>query len=109
MHLSTNILPVDALALGACEVIPIELTSAYGIFDNHGVWVEPIAITRIEDRYGNIIAQYKPRQELVLSEETAYLTTSLLESAMEPGGNRLHRSQRLWISPARRRKNRNYQ
>lgn len=85
MHLTSNILPVDALALGACEVIPIELTSAYGIFDNHGVWVEPIAITRIEDRYGNTIAQYKPRQELVLSEETAYLTTSLLASAIDHG------------------------
>ncbi|HRU46206.1 MAG TPA: PBP1A family penicillin-binding protein [Candidatus Marinimicrobia bacterium] len=85
MHLTTNILPVDALALGACEVIPIELTSAFGIFENHGVWVEPIAITRIDDRYGNTIAQYKPRQELVLSEETAYLVTSLLESAINVG------------------------
>ncbi len=85
MHLTTNILPVDALALGACEVIPIELTSAYGIFDNHGIWVEPIAITSIKDRYGNTIAQYKPRQELVLSEETAYLTTSLLQTAINHG------------------------
>jgi penicillin-binding protein 1A len=85
MHLTTNILPVDALALGACEVIPIELTSAYGIFDNHGIWVEPIAITSIKDRYGNTIAQYKPRQELVLSEETAYLTTSLLQTAIDHG------------------------
>ncbi|MFH1214225.1 MAG: PBP1A family penicillin-binding protein [Candidatus Neomarinimicrobiota bacterium] len=85
MHLTTNILPVDALALGACEVIPIELNSAYGIFANHGIWVEPIAINRIEDRYGNTIAQYKPRQELVLSEETAYLVTNLLETAIDHG------------------------
>ncbi|MFA5729175.1 MAG: PBP1A family penicillin-binding protein [Candidatus Neomarinimicrobiota bacterium] len=85
MHMTTKILPVDALALGACEVIPIELASAFGIFENHGVWVEPIAIIRIEDRYGNTIAQYNPRQELVLSEETAYLTTSLLESAVNNG------------------------
>jgi len=85
MHLTTNILPVDALALGACEVIPLELTSAFGVFDNHGIWVEPIAITKIEDRYGNTIVRYKPRQELVLSEETAYLTTSLLESVVNHG------------------------
>lgn len=85
MHMTTKILPVDALALGACEVIPIELASAFGIFENHGVWVEPIAIIRIKDRYGNTIAQYNPRQELVLSEETAYLTTSLLESAVNNG------------------------
>ncbi|MCK9244280.1 MAG: PBP1A family penicillin-binding protein [Candidatus Marinimicrobia bacterium] len=85
MHMTTKILPVDALALGACEVIPIELASAFGIFENHGVWVEPIAIIRIKDRYGNTIAQYNPRQELVISEETAYLTTSLLESAVNNG------------------------
>ncbi len=85
LHLSTNILPVDALALGACEVIPIELVSAFGVFDNHGVWVEPIAITKIEDRWGHVITSYKPRQELVLSEETAYLTTSLMESVMNEG------------------------
>lgn len=85
LHLTTNIIPVDALALGACEVIPIELVSAYGVFDNHGVWVEPIAITEIRDRWGHVIASYKPRKELVISEETAYLTTSLMESVMNEG------------------------
>jgi len=100
MHLTTNILPVDALALGACEVIPIELTSAFGIFDNHGVWIEPIGITRIEDRYGNTIAQYKPRQDLVISEETAYLTTSLLESAINNGTGASARSAYGFRLPA---------
>lgn len=85
LHLTTNIIPVDALALGACEVIPIELVSAYGVFENRGIWVEPLAITEIRDRWGHVIASYKPRQELVLSEETAYLTTSLMESVMNEG------------------------
>jgi penicillin-binding protein 1A len=85
LHLTTNIIPVDALALGACEVIPIELTAAFGVFGNRGIWVEPIAITEIRDRWGHVIASYKPRQELVLSEETAYLTTNLMESVMNEG------------------------
>jgi len=85
MHLTTNIPAVDAIALGAGGVIPLEIVAAYGIFDNHGVWVEPIAVTRIEDKYGNKIAEYIPRQEMVFSEETAYMVTNLLETVINKG------------------------
>lgn len=84
-HISTKMPDVEAIALGAGEVIPLEITSAFGIFDNHGVWVEPYAISRIEDKYGNIVVEYTPRRELVLSEETAYLVTSMMESAINYG------------------------
>ena len=76
---------VDAIALGSSGVIPIEITSAYGILANHGVWVEPIPITHIDDRYGNIIAEYSPKQDLVFSEETAYIMTNLLETVINDG------------------------
>ncbi|MGC9363129.1 MAG: penicillin-binding protein 1A [Fidelibacterota bacterium] len=85
MHLTTYIPAVDAIALGTAVVIPQEITSAYGIFANHGVWVEPIAVTRIVDRYGNTIASYTPRQEYVFSEEVAYLVTDLLVTNIKSG------------------------
>ncbi len=85
MHITTPMPAVDAIALGSASVIPIEITSAYGIFANHGVWVKPIAVTRIEDRYGNTIASYSPQQEYVFSEETAYVVTSLLETNINEG------------------------
>jgi len=85
MHLSTHIPAVDAIALGSASVKPIELTSAYGIFANQGVWVEPIAITKIVDRYGNVIAEYSPRRDMVFSEETAYITTDLLQTVINEG------------------------
>jgi len=85
MHLSTYIPAVDAIALGTAVVIPQEITSAYSIFANHGIWVEPNSITRIEDRYGNTIASYTPRQEYVFSEDVAYLVTNLLETNMKSG------------------------
>lgn len=88
MHLTTKIPAFDAIALGAAEVIPLEITSAYGIFANSGIWVEPIAVTRIEDRYGNTIAEYFPKQELIFSEETSYLITNLLETAINEGTGR---------------------
>ena len=88
MHLTTRVPAVDAIALGSAEVVPIEITSAYGIFANHGVWVEPIAVTRIEDRYGNVIANYTPKQDMVFSEEIAYLATNLLEAVINEGTGR---------------------
>ena len=85
MHLTTYIPAVDAIALGTAVVIPQEITSAYSIFANHGVWVEPIAVTRIDDRYGNTIASYTPRQEYVFSEDVAYLVTDLLVTNVKRG------------------------
>jgi penicillin-binding protein 1A len=85
MHLTTYIPAVDAIALGSAAVIPQEITSAYSIFANHGIWVEPIAVTRIEDRYGNTIASYTPRQEYVFSEDVAYLVTDLLVTNIKRG------------------------
>jgi penicillin-binding protein 1A len=46
---------VASLALGSEEVSPMELTAAYAVFPNQGVYVEPYFITRIEDRFGNVI------------------------------------------------------
>ena len=72
MGISTDIRAVDAIALGTSEVIPLEMVSAYAAFANKGVYSKPIAITKIEDRYGNTIREYYPAQYEVLSEETAF-------------------------------------
>ncbi|MEC7855734.1 MAG: PBP1A family penicillin-binding protein [Candidatus Neomarinimicrobiota bacterium] len=85
MGISTDIRAVDAIALGTSEVIPLELVSAYAAYANKGVYSKPIAITKIEDRYGNTIREYHPAQYEVLSEETAYLMTNLMQTVMDRG------------------------
>jgi len=85
MKFTTPILPVDAIALGVSEVYPIEIVAAYGAFDNSGVYSKPFAVARIEDRFGNVIAEYYPEQEEVLNERTAYVVTSLMESVINHG------------------------
>jgi len=85
MKFTTPILPVDAIALGVSEVYPIEIVAAYAAFANNGVYSKPFAITRIEDRLGNVIAEYFPEQEEVLNERTAYVVTSLMESVVNKG------------------------
>ena len=85
MGITTNIRAVDAISLGTSEVYPIEVVSAYGTFANKGVYSRPLGILRIEDRFGNIIEEYEPDQEEVLSEETAYLITNLMQTVLDQG------------------------
>jgi penicillin-binding protein 1A len=85
MGLTTNLRPFPTLALGSSEVLLLELVSAYGILANQGVLVEPISITRIEDRYGNVIYEARPRQKEVLSRATSYIITNLLEDVINHG------------------------
>ena len=85
MGISTDIRAVDAIALGTSEVIPLEMVSAYAAYANKGVYSNPIAITKIEDRYGNTIRTYGSAQYEVLSEEIAYLMTNLMQTVMDRG------------------------
>ncbi len=85
MGISTPLRPFPTLALGSSEVIPIELVSAFGIFANQGVRVEPISISSIEDRYGNVIYKTSTHRNEVLSKATAFIMTSMLESVVNAG------------------------
>jgi len=85
MKISTPIAPVDAIALGVSEVYPIDMVATYAAFANHGVYSKPFAVTRIEDRFGNIITEYFPEQEEVLNARTAYVVTNMMESVVNNG------------------------
>ncbi|MFT4067514.1 penicillin-binding protein 1A [Paraburkholderia sp.] len=52
--------PVPSLALGTSPVTLKEMVSAYGTIANLGTYVEPLMVTRIEDRNGNVLAQFAP-------------------------------------------------
>ena len=82
--------PVPAyasIALGTPLVSPLEMTSAFGVYPNEGVLVDPIAILRIEDKDGNVIEEDAPEKHEALSKETAYIMTNLLEGVVnDPSG-----------------------
>jgi penicillin-binding protein 1A len=86
MGIKSYIPPYESIALGTAEVSPLELTSAYGVYPNEGVLVEPIAILRIEDKDGNLIEENNPERKEVLSKETAYLMTSLMQGGVDEEG-----------------------
>lgn len=85
MGISSHIPPYPSIALGTSELSPLEITSAYGVFANEGIYVEPISILRIEDKDGNVIVDFTPNRREVLSRETAYLMTNMLQNVIDGG------------------------
>ena len=77
---------VPALCLGTSDVSIFELTGAYSSFVNRGVYTRPYFITRIEDKYGNVIQEFPPKTREVLSEETAYIMVYMLMGGVEEEG-----------------------
>jgi penicillin-binding protein 1A len=85
MGITSPLPPYTSLALGAGDVEPLEMAAAFGVFPNHGVYVEPNAILRIEDKDGNVLEENLPAQREVISEETAFIMTSMLEGVVNGG------------------------
>ena len=84
-NLSTRIAPVNAIALGVSDVIPIEITSAYATISNRGIYNKPISITRIEDRHGRIIKQFIAKQVEVIDESLNYIMLDMMKDVIDSG------------------------
>jgi penicillin-binding protein 1A len=82
---STPIQPYDAIALGVSNVIPLELVSAFSVYANKGVLIEPTAILRVEDKDGNILEEIVPQREDIISEASSYIMTNMLQSVIKQG------------------------
>ena len=76
---------VPALALGTGELTLLELTSAYGVFANHGIWKQPTFIRRVVDRYGREVYASEQNERRALSESTAYMMASMMSDVLDYG------------------------
>ena len=85
MGIRSFIDPVYALCLGTSESSVFEMASAYTTFANGGVHTDPIFVTRIEDRQGNLIATFIPESQDAISERTAYTMLTMLEGVVTSG------------------------
>ena len=85
MGIRSFIDPVPALCLGSSESNVFELTSAFSTFANEGVHTDPIFVTRIEDRQGNVISTFIPQSQDAVSERTAYTMLTMLQGVVNSG------------------------
>lgn len=77
--------PVVSICLGPCEISVEEMVDAYTTFVNKGIRVEPLYVTRIEDKNGNIIATFTAKTHEVISELTSYKMIHMLRSVIDHG------------------------
>ncbi len=77
--------PSPALCLGPCEITVAEMVSAYTAFVNHGIRSAPMYVTRITDNEGNLLAEFKPRMNEVISGESADKMLYMLRAVVDGG------------------------
>ena len=82
----TSYIPkVPSIALGTPDISLFELVGAYGTFANQGIYIQPIVITRIEDKKGMALFEVVPKTKDVISEEAAYVTINFMQGVTEHG------------------------
>lgn len=90
LGITSDIPEVPSIALGTMDLSVFELVGAYGTFANQGIYVEPVFVTRIEDKYGTVLQEFVPEARDVLSPDAAATVVSLLEGVTLSGsGQRL--------------------
>lgn len=79
-----------SLALGGMTrgMSPLEVTAAYGAIANEGVYVEPIAFTKILDSHGNVLLENTPEETTVVSPQIAYIMKDILRTTATSGLSR---------------------
>jgi len=78
--------PYPSIALGTMDISVFEMVGAYGTFANGGTFVEPIFVTRIEDKNGNILEDFTPEKNEAIRMQTAYIICKMLERVTMSGG-----------------------
>jgi len=85
MGIESYIDPVPAMIFGTADVTVAEMVSSYATFANKGVHTKPLYVTRIEDKSGNVLAEFMPTRIESINEQTAYLMLDLLKGVSEFG------------------------
>ena len=86
MGVKSEIYPGWPLCVGAAELPVYEVVGAFTTFANKGMWIQPIMVTRIEDKNGNVIARFKPKEEEAISEVAAYKMLNMMKAVTQFGG-----------------------
>lgn len=83
--LNRDIQATPSLCLGPCEISVGEMVSAYTAFANKGIRTAPLFVTRIEDGEGNVVADFSPMMQEVISESSAYKMLIMLRAVINEG------------------------
>jgi len=79
MGITSHLDPVPSLCLGTADLSVFEMVSAFNTFNNKGSYIEPIYITSIEDKNGNVLQKFVPKTVDALDENKDYVMINMLK------------------------------
>jgi penicillin-binding protein 1A len=97
--LEINLRPEDevpSMCLGIMDLSLYQIVGAQSMFVNHGIYIRPTTILRIEDRNGNVIYNADPHTKEVLNSGIAYTTLTMMKGVVQFGTAGSLRSTRKW-------------
>jgi penicillin-binding protein 1B len=74
-----------AMALGAYDASPVDMTAAYTAFANGGVRLSPILVNSVRNAQGDVVMNFGTEKKQVLDSRVAYIMTNMLEGVMNFG------------------------
>ncbi len=86
--ITTPIPPYPSIHIGAADVYPIELISAYSTFATLGTRASPIGITRVESADGKVLWQQNPKLSTILTPQQAWLMVDMMKDVITRGSAR---------------------
>lgn len=85
LGITSDLPEVPSLCLGTADISLYEMVGANATFANKGTYIEPIFITRIEDKNGKVLEQFVPKMHEVFSEDKAYIMIQLMKGVVDYG------------------------
>ena len=85
MGIGCHIDETYSLCVGSADISVFDMVSAYNTFPSKGVYVNPLFVTRIEDRYGNTLGEFHNPKREAIGEYTAYLMANLMQGVVNSG------------------------
>jgi penicillin-binding protein 1A len=77
--------PYYSIGLGAAQIPMLQMLQGYTMFPNRGLCTEPILLTRIEDKNGNVLEEFTSSTKQVISEVDAYTMEKLMQGVIQFG------------------------
>ncbi|HEV2714563.1 MAG TPA: PBP1A family penicillin-binding protein [Terriglobales bacterium] len=81
----TSVKATPAMALGAYEATPLDMTSAYTVFANGGVHLSPVLVNSVRNTKGDVVMDFNSEKRQVLDPRVAFVTTNMMESVINNG------------------------
>jgi penicillin-binding protein 1A len=85
MGVESHIDPVPSMIYGTSDMSVKEMVGSFATFANQGIHVKPMFVTRIEDKFGNVLANFHPVTKEAIDEQTAFLMLNLMQGVVDFG------------------------